>query len=88
MNREKREAFVMEAVYKELDLAGVDHSVLKSDEQWYQNNTMTPEQHKEWKKWFIAESRKIFKLTKKGAEQEFQYFDLSYGLRIHPAEQI
>jgi hypothetical protein len=49
---------------------------------------MTPEQHKEWKKWFIAESRKIFKLTKKGAEQEFQYFDLSYGLRIHPAEQI
>ena len=29
---------------------------------------------------------KKFRLTKKEAEREFSYFDLSYGLRIDPAK--
>ena len=82
-NREKRETFVLTAIYKEFELAGVDASVLETDkENWFSNNTMTRIQHDEWKKWFIAETRRVFKFTKKAAEHEFQHFDLSYGLRI------
>lgn len=82
MKKYDRDAFVMEAIYKELDLAGVSHSVLEKDKEWFSNNTMNQQQHQQWREWFIAESRKRFRLTKKLAEKEFSYFDLSYGLRI------
>jgi len=83
-NRTKRENFAMDAVHKQLDIVGIDHSVLETDrEAWFSNNTMTMEQHAEWKIWFIAESRKVFKITKKMAEREFLFFDLSYGLRLN-----
>lgn len=82
-NRTQREAFVMSAIYKQFELANVDQSVLETDKDaWFSNNTMTPQQHEEWKIWFIAESRKVFKINKKVAEREFQFFDLSYGLKI------
>jgi hypothetical protein len=81
-NRTSRESFVMEAVLKQLELAGVDPGVLTSDEQWYSNNEIEPAIHEEWKKWFIAETRKRFRFTKDGAAREFSYFDLSYGLKI------
>ena len=82
-NRQKREEFVYSAIYKELAIAGVDRSVLETDkEKWFHNNTMTMAQHEEWKEWFIAEARKVFKMNKKLAEKEFLYFSLMWGLRI------
>jgi len=82
-NRLTRENFTMAAVYQQLDIAGVDRSVLEKDkEHWYSNNTITPEKHEEWKKWFVSEARRTFKMTKAHAEKEFAFFDLTYGLRI------
>lgn len=79
--RTQREEFAMTAILKQLELANVNPSVLKEDKAWYSNNTITPEKHSEWRTWFIAEARKVFKLTKKAAEKEFGWFSLSYGLR-------
>jgi len=82
-NRTQRESFVMSAIYKQFEIASVDPAVLETDkDSWFSNNAMTSEQHDEWKKWFITESRKVFGITKKMAEREFLYFDLSYGLKI------
>lgn len=83
-----QQEFALVAIHKELEIAGVDKSVLQSDKEWFRNNTMTPEQHKAWKKWFIDEYRLNFKRTKKEAEKEFSWFDLQYGLRIKDPNQI
>ena len=53
-----------------------------SDEEWYFNNTMTEEQHEEFKRYAIPLLKKIFKFNKSKAEQTFGWFDLTYGLRI------
>jgi|694.fasta_scaffold00580_18 hypothetical protein len=79
--RTQREEFTMVAILKQLEIAGVDPTVLSQDKEWFSNNTITKEQHDEWKKWFIAEARKTFKMNKKLVEREFQWFNLSYGLR-------
>lgn len=82
-NREKRENFVYAAIYKQLEIAGVDRSVLETDkEKWFHNNTITMAQHEEWKEWFVAEVRKIFRFNKKMAEREFAYFSFMWGLRF------
>ena len=52
------------------------------DEFWYTNNTMTPEQHEEFKAYAIPLLKKIFKFNKTRAEQTFGWFDLQFGLRI------
>ena len=80
-NRHDRETFVMAAILKQLELAGVYPKVLKEDKEWFYNNTISRDKAEEWKHWFIAETRKIFKITKKKAEQEFTWFHLNYGLR-------
>ena len=80
-NRTQREEFTMRAILKQLELAGVDPSVLTEDKEWYSNNTISQEKADEWKQWFIAEARKTFKMPKKTAEKEFSWFNLSYGLR-------
>jgi hypothetical protein len=81
--QEKRENFVYDAIYKQFEIANVDRSVLETDkEKWFQNNTMTMAQREEWKAWFIAEVKRIFRFNKKYAEREFAYFDLMWGLRL------
>ena len=74
--------FALVAVHKQLEIAGVDSSVLQTDKEWFSNNTITPEQHKEWKKWFLEEYKLNFRSSKKFAEKEFSWFDLGYGLRV------
>jgi len=87
-NREKRESFTLAAVNKQLEIAAVNFSVLKEDKEWFRNNTITQKQWEEWKKWFISEARKTFKLNKLAAEKEFTFFDLNYGLRIEHSDQL
>ena len=80
IKRTKREAFALSAVHKQLEIAGVDKSVLETDhDSWFSNNTITEEQHAVWKAWFIGEAR---------AEKEFSFFDLGYGLRVADSEKV
>lgn len=55
---------------------------VSGDELWYYNNTMTPEQHEEFKQYAISLLKKTFKFNKAKAESTFGWFDLQFGLRI------
>lgn len=83
-----KQEFALVAVHKQLEMAGVDTSVLKEDKEWFSNNTMTTEQCSQWKSWFIEQYRLNFKRSKKEAEREFSWFNLGYGLRIKDPDQI
>ena len=80
-SRTDREIFTMVAILKQLEIAGIDPKVLKEDAAWCSNYSITQQQREEWKNWFIAEARKTFSLNKKLAEEEFNWFNQSYGLR-------
>ena len=66
----------------QLDMVGKRLEDTLSDDLWYFNWTMTPEQHGEFKKYAIPLLKKIFKFNKARAEQTFEWFGLQFGLRI------
>jgi uroporphyrinogen-III decarboxylase len=68
----------------QLKMIGKTIDEITTDEKWFSNNTMTPEQHEEFKAYAIPLLKKVFKFNKSKAEQTFSWFDLSYGLRINP----
>jgi hypothetical protein len=59
---------------------------VQGDEEWYTNNTMTQEQHEEFKRYAIPLLKKIFKFNKGKAEETFGWFNLQFGLRIKKEE--
>jgi hypothetical protein len=68
----------------QLNLIGKTIKDIEDDETWYNTNTMSPEQHEQLKAYAIPLLKKVFKFNKAKAEQTFNWFDLSYGLRINP----
>jgi uroporphyrinogen-III decarboxylase len=66
----------------QLKMIGKTVDEIKEDEQWYINNTMTEEQHEEFKRYAIPLLKKIFKFNKSKAESTFGWFDLQFGLKI------
>jgi len=66
----------------QLNMVGKTMLDVEGDEEWYTNNTMTQEQHEEFKRYAIPLIKKIFKCNKSRAEQTFGWFDLQFGLRI------
>lgn len=69
IERLSREAFATEAIKKQIDLAKSDSEISQA-------------MHNEWKAWFIHELRERFKMTKRGAEDEFRAFNYRHGLPI------
>jgi hypothetical protein len=59
---------------------------VSDDPMWYFNNTMTQEQHEEFKRYAIPLLKKIFKFNKGRAESTFGWFNLQFGLRIKQEE--
>jgi hypothetical protein len=70
----------------QLNMIGKTMLDVKDDEMWYFNNTMTQEQHEEFKRYAIPLLKKIFKFNKAKAESTFGWFDLQFGLRIKKEE--
>jgi uroporphyrinogen-III decarboxylase len=66
----------------QLKMVGKTVDDIKEDEKWYFNNTMTEEQHEEFKRYAIPLLKKIFKFNKSKAESTFGWFDLQFGLKI------
>jgi hypothetical protein len=66
----------------QLQMIGKTISDIESDEKWYSNNTMTQEQHDDFKTYAIPLLKKVFKFNKTKAEDTFSWFDLKFGLRI------
>jgi len=66
----------------QLKMVGKTVDEIKEDEKWFFNNTMTEEQHEEFKRYAIPLLKKIFKFNKAKAESTFGWFDLQFGLKI------
>ncbi len=66
----------------QLNMIGKTVLDVSGDEKWYSNNTMTPEQHEEFKAYAIPLLKKIFKFNKTRAQGTFGWFNLQFGLRI------
>jgi len=77
-----RETITRHLIEKELEMVGKTMLDTLDDEEWYFNNTMTLAQHLEFKKYTIKLIKKVFKCNTKKAEHTFEWFNLSFGLRI------
>lgn len=83
----KSNKFFKKAINKMLEPHGVDYEYVKEhpkigEQDWFVHYTLTPEQHEEFRDWFIKEFKKHFSFWKSRAEKEFLWFDLAYGLRV------
>ena len=84
----KKAALTVETlINKMFEIAG--HSITYNDikdrkDNWYQQWTMTEYQNKQWVDWGIDYLRKHLKYSKKLAEREMGFFNLSYGLKQEP----
>jgi hypothetical protein len=67
----------------QLNMVGKTIFEVESDEFWYSNNTLTPEEHEQFKAYAIPLLKKVFKFNKKKAENTFSWFDMQFGLRIN-----
>ena len=66
----------------QLKMVGKTFSDVENDEEWYYTNTMTEEQHEEFKRYAIPLLKKIFKFNKVKADSTFDWFNQQFGLRI------
>ena len=56
---------------------------VKKEIPWYQYYTFKTEaQFEDWKNFCVDTFRKEFKMTKKQAEHEFEWFNYKFGLKI------
>jgi hypothetical protein len=69
-------------IQKQLEYVGKTIEDIKSDEKWYNNNTLTKEQYEEWKDYSLKLIKKTIKYRKSIVEREFAMFDLMYGLKV------
>lgn len=77
-----RENITKHLIEYQLNMVGKKLEDTLDDDLWYFNNTMTPEQHEEFKSYAISLLKKVFKFNKKKAESTFGWFNLQFGLRI------
>lgn len=66
----------------QLNLVGKTIKDTIDDDLWYFNWTITTEQFTEFKNYSIPLIKKTFKCNKARAEATFNWFNLSFGLRI------
>jgi hypothetical protein len=78
----KKNELVEHLVTYQLNMIGKDFSETEKDKEWYCNNRITEQQHKEFAAYAKTQIQKVFKCGKKRAEKEFMWFDLMCGLSI------
>ena len=54
--------------------------------KWFIDFTMTQAQSDEFRDWFVAETKKRMRWSKKRALSEFSWLNLMYGLKIEEHE--
>lgn len=85
----KKEEMVKHLVTKMLEPWGVDYDYVKAnptieDKPWYNYFTYISEEHeKDFEEYFIKFVKKHLKMTQKGAEMEYAWFNLSFGLKSY-----
>lgn len=78
--------FVVLALQKQHAMIGAtyDPEACKND-GWYRQNTWTPEQRQEFRKWFVATAVNRLGQTEIRAETMFAMWDLGYGWSEKPS---
>lgn len=77
-----RETITIHLVEYELNIVGKTLEEAEKSSKWYSENSMTEEQYEMFKGYAIPLIKKVFKCSKKKAEETFRWFDLMYGLRV------
>lgn len=77
-----RDNITKHLVEYQLNMVGKTLEDTLSDDMWFFNWTMTPDEHKEFKAYAIPLIKKTFKCNKSRAESTFGFFNLNFGLRI------
>ena len=80
--KDPTEQFGWDAIYKMLEIAKHEESIVW-EKEWFSTYCMTEAMRETWKAWFILEAGKRFRMNRYRAEKEFNWFDLSYGLKIN-----
>lgn len=82
--RNKYDKFVEKALNKMFTYVGFEgwDKTFTEQEDWYTKKTWTQEQSDDFKKWFIAETKKDLKFNKTMAEKEHSWFDLRWGWKL------
>lgn len=89
------EQFTLDCINKEFEIIGstnrwntfeelCEWSKLEENKHWYSHNVFsTPEQFKQWKQYFMEHfyDWQPKRVSKRTAENEFSWFNLSYGLK-------
>lgn len=75
------EAFVLAAIQKQLELAGLPLDLYEKQENWY-SNEISYEKYVEFKEWWLKEAQAQFRFTKVHTIKAWGWFDLAYGLKV------
>ncbi len=66
----------------QLNMIGKTKEDVLNDDKWYFNNTLTFKQKEEFKLYSLKLIKKVFKCNKTRSESIFEWFYITFGLRI------
>ena len=75
------DAFVLAAIQKQLELAGLPLDLYLTQENWY-TNEISYDKYVEFKEWWLKEAKEHLRYTKPHILKAWGWFDLSYGLKV------
>ena len=67
----------------QLSMIGLTIDDIKENEYWYNENMLSEEQFKEFKKYAIQTIKKVLRCKYNTAERAFDWFNLGYGLKVN-----
>lgn len=79
-----RENIAMHLVEYQMNMIGKTFEDAECTPYFFQDFTMTQEQFLEFKKYAIPLLKKVLRCNKAKADQTFDWWNLNWGLRIHP----
>jgi|694.fasta_scaffold37092_2 aminoglycoside/choline kinase family phosphotransferase len=82
----KKDEVVLEILNKQLSYFDKTVDDVKDNEKWYEENSFTEEQFKEWKNFSIELLRKKLKFNKTFAEKQFMWINLMWGFKVKENE--
>jgi hypothetical protein len=83
---DKADQLIVSLAYEQLRWIGIPEedleSTVRNDPEWYSTNAWpSKEMEMRFREYAISRIRKELKMTKKYAEREFSWWNLTYGLR-------
>jgi hypothetical protein len=73
--------FVVAAIKKQLELAGLPLDLYLTQENWYTNEISYPK-YTEFKEWWFKEAKLCYNYSSSYLHKAWGWFDLAYGLKV------